>query len=356
MTIDRNILYEILCSRRRCPADPDILWLLMVTLFHDPTEKYVRRSPFHAWKSVPFQKSLFNAGQDKGLPIGNLTSQFFANVYLNELDQYIKHALKVRYYLRYVDDMVFLSNDKDECNAIKKKIEDFLHSRLKLRLNENATRLLQVSKGIDFLGYIVRPGYVLVRRRVAERFRNKLKEYERLLLHEHSGWITFQYPRELCKKLLACINSYMAHFAKADGHRLMERIIHEFTFLQYYIRFIKNKAVQQNKPPGDFSTLHSQYQFFISAYPGEMIFFQTGRYCEMYDEQALSAQKIFGLRSITPRNGFFHRVGFQKTQCKIYLEKAQERGVDVAVVEQTGKPLLHVEERNVVLRMKRRVS
>lgn len=89
----------------------------------------------------------------KGLPIGNLSSQFFANLYLNELDQFVKHRLKCGYYLRYCDDFVMLSEKRDKLLEWKAEVERFLAERLKLRLNEKRQSLQPVSNGINFLGY-----------------------------------------------------------------------------------------------------------------------------------------------------------------------------------------------------------
>ncbi len=95
---------------------------------------------------------LKNYSKDKGMPLGNLTSQFFANVYLNELDQYIKHTLKVKYYIRYVDDFVILSSSKEELIILKEKINDFLQKQLKLTLHPDKSKIIILKHGVKFLG------------------------------------------------------------------------------------------------------------------------------------------------------------------------------------------------------------
>jgi hypothetical protein len=128
-------------------------------------EKPKRREIFAAdFEQLPAHKTLFKAAPGCGLPIGNLTSQFFANVYLDALDQFVKHQLKARYYLRYCDDLVLLSTSPAELAVWEAEIESFLSHTLHLTLNDRRRRR-PVSDGIDFLGYIVRPDYVLVRRR-----------------------------------------------------------------------------------------------------------------------------------------------------------------------------------------------
>ena len=112
-----------------------------VVLFHDPTTDYRfrmrgRREPPPGTPGypVPPEKSLFGTGGARGLPIGNLTSQFWANVYLNEVDQYVKRRLGVRHYLRYVDDMVLLDAERARLEDARDAIAAFLRERLALSL------------------------------------------------------------------------------------------------------------------------------------------------------------------------------------------------------------------------------
>ena len=130
---------------------------------------------------IPAHKTLFKVASGKGLPIGNLSSQFFANVYLNELDQFVKHRLKCQYYLRYCDDLLLLDPSSERLAECRTAIETFLREKLLLRPNEQQDRLRPVSSGIDFLGYIVRRRYVLVRRRVVNHFKEKLAGFDKLL-------------------------------------------------------------------------------------------------------------------------------------------------------------------------------
>ena len=89
-----------------------------------------------------------------GIPVGNLTSQLFANVYLNILDQYVKHELHARYYIRYMDDFIILSDNPAELHAMLEKIEAFLHDRLRLELNPKTT-IIAAKNGVDFVGYLL---------------------------------------------------------------------------------------------------------------------------------------------------------------------------------------------------------
>ena len=91
------------------------------------------------------------------MPLGNLTSQFFANVYLNELDQYVKHQLRARHYIRYVDDFVILSDINEELQAYEKAIDSFLWERLSLELHPEKTKIVNTSEGVGFLGFRIFP-------------------------------------------------------------------------------------------------------------------------------------------------------------------------------------------------------
>ncbi len=89
-----------------------------------------------------------------GLPLGNLTSQLFCNIYMNEFDQFVKHALKIKYYIRYADDFVLLSEDKAYLQEVTAKLADFLKERLKLHLHPDKVFIKTVSSGVDFLGWV----------------------------------------------------------------------------------------------------------------------------------------------------------------------------------------------------------
>lgn len=110
----------------------------------------------------------------KALPLGNVTSQLFANVYLNELDQYAKHILKARYYLRYCDDFILLSPDKEELIQALSYMKAFLKELLVLDLHPRKVELRKLGQGIDFLGYVVMPHATLVRTRTKKRLFRKL--------------------------------------------------------------------------------------------------------------------------------------------------------------------------------------
>ena len=118
----------------------------------------------------------------KGLPIGNLTSQHFANVYLGELDLFVKHQLKCQEYIRYMDDFILFSHDKEELKDYLEKMRFYLLNELKLNLKEKVVKIAPVSEGLPFLGYRVFRGLIRLQRANLVRFRRKVKRKEKSFL------------------------------------------------------------------------------------------------------------------------------------------------------------------------------
>jgi len=204
----------------------DLSWLTRVLLKQDLKTETVYRCTPRELARVPEHKRLTAAPPGKGLPIGNLASQFFANVYLNVLDQFVKHQLKCRHYLRYVDDFVLLHPDPNQLRAWERAIEVFLADELMLALKPER-RLQPVDDGADFLGYIVRPHYRLVRRRVIGNLRERLAAFEQARVTAGS----LRLPGEARDQLRAVLASYLGHFAHADAHRLVRSLFAAYPWL-----------------------------------------------------------------------------------------------------------------------------
>ncbi len=149
-------------------------------------------------------------GIGSGIPLGNLTSQIFANIYLNELDQFVKNNLKIKYYLRYADDFIILSENKDSIASYIDISYKFLNERLKLKLHPDKIILRELSWGIDFLGYIVLPHYSLVRTKTKRRIVKKLNE------------------RINNENFNQSLQSYLGHLSHANSHKFLEKIKRRF--------------------------------------------------------------------------------------------------------------------------------
>lgn len=192
-------------------------------------------------KIIPVEKSLLFGNRNTGLQIGNLTSQFFANIYLNKLDHFIKEELGFERYIRYVDDFILL----DEDNVILEKtiglIDSFLKNNLHLCLCQGKTVLRPISAGVDFLGYFIKPSHTLVRNKTIKRFKKRLFIYKKIKFNEIKD-----------NNLPSCINSYFGHFSHANSYNLRKNfclnnlssidfITHDYDYRKITHIPIKNK-------------------------------------------------------------------------------------------------------------------
>lgn len=171
-SIDKARLWQLL---ERRIAEPFWRWLAAVVLFHDPRPGVdLRGDPALHARILP-AKSLFHQPAGRGLPIGNLPSQFGANVYLNELDQHVKHRLRAPHYVRYVDDFILLHESARQLNAWRSAIERFLPERLGVELNPAKTILQPIARGIDFVGQVIKPHRRALRRRTLNAALERLR-------------------------------------------------------------------------------------------------------------------------------------------------------------------------------------
>lgn len=312
-SIHRRHLYIMIRSRLRRSActgalSPDeadeLLWLTGVILADEPgrTSQYVGDPARRG--QVPLHKRLSSAPSGYGLPIGNLPSQFFANVYLNDLDQFIKHTLHCRHYLRYVDDFVLLHEDPHQLSVWRTQIIAFLSEKLGLMLRDNG-QLCKIGDGIDFLGYIVRPGYLLVRRRVTTHLDDRLHALGlRLSKHDRRGSeLTFTHTvREAIRSTLA---SYLGHYRHASSWRLAQRIFDRYPWLNHLFHLHDDLRLQPLWQPQCVHSLRDQWRWFISHRVGDLVLVQVGNRVELYDVHADRLHRCFGypLQAV-PRSGF----------------------------------------------------
>jgi RNA-directed DNA polymerase len=172
----------LLAQLQRLVTEPFWAALAETILMHDPRGDVEVRGERHELDLVPPHKSLFNAPDEHGLPIGNLSSQFFANVLLDDLDQHVKHRLRAPAYVRYVDDFVLLHPSSQWLGQAHSSIEQKL-AELHLQLNPRKTILQPVARGIDFVGHVVRPWRRVTRPRTLRAALNRLQHMPADELH-----------------------------------------------------------------------------------------------------------------------------------------------------------------------------
>jgi len=216
-SIDHVILKQLIRQKIDCPRT---LWL--IELIIDGSNPQEEIAEYFAGDDLftPHERR-------RGLPMGNLTSQFFANFYLSPLDHFVKETLRLPY-LRYVDDFVLFSNDKAELETARQRIESFLGEHLRLRLHPKKTHIIPCEKGITFLGQRIFRTHRLLCKANVRRFYKRLRK--RLAL--------FRAGKLHPDKLEAQLNSWLGHAKQADTFRLRRKILHQL-FFEYGLNVVE---------------------------------------------------------------------------------------------------------------------
>lgn len=228
MSIDRSILYQkIEKTLQRFKNDLNfdadlVLHLIRQVVFHDPTKNCIIKGKKDNWKGLPKSKSLFFAGKNKGLPIGNLTSQLFGNVYLNDFDHFIKHHLGCKYYGRYVDDIVLVHEEKEHLKSIIPLLKEYLENELCLELHSKKIYLQHFSKGVNFLGTVIKPYRIYIRNRIKGNFYRRVQYWNNLLARKR-----FILIKEDIKQFLSSINSYLGIMKHYNTYKLRKKMLTE---------------------------------------------------------------------------------------------------------------------------------
>jgi len=197
-TVNQEILKNIISKRVK---DKDTLWLLDRII-----EGY----------STKFSTLL----DRRGIPIGNLTSQLFANVYMNELDQFVKHVLKVKHYVRCTDDFVIVHGDVKYLKNLISQIAIFLKNELDISLHSRKVTINKAGRGVDFLGYVILPNHKAVRTKTKNRAFKKLKLKVKDTKND-------KISEDLLEQTL---NSYLGVFSHANTYKLSEEFKNQYWF------------------------------------------------------------------------------------------------------------------------------
>lgn len=200
VSIRKDVLSKLIAQRVH---EPDWMKLANQIVFHDPTANVYVKSDRKLLEMIPPHKSLF-AAKGHGLPIGNLSSQFFANIYLNELDQFAKHRLGIRYMVRYVDDIVIFDKDPKKLHSYIGLMDGYIRENLHIHFHPNKVEIGTLDRGFKMLGYVIRPRTRYIRQETARRAKNKLLTMCQRKL-----------PRQ---EIRAVANSYLGIFGQAKSY------------------------------------------------------------------------------------------------------------------------------------------
>jgi len=167
-------------------------------------------------------KIIDNSHRDVGLPLGNVTSQLFANIYLNELDKYCKRELSLEFYVRYMDDMVFILPNRERAKSVKGTISDFVQTELDLELNQDKSKIFPMAQGVNMVGYKIWKTHKLLRNKTKQTIKQKSNKFSSML---EIGEITKQ-------KVEQILNSWKGHADYASSENFYQYLEDRFDFIE----------------------------------------------------------------------------------------------------------------------------
>lgn len=189
--IDHDILYGLVCRKIKCPDTLKLMRAIIDSSTSDP-----------------------------GLPIGSLFSQLSANIYLNVLDQFVKHDLRERYYLRYMDNFIIVHHDKQHLKRLKEEIRGLLENKLRLELNPKGTTINKVGNGIEFVGYRVYADHVKIKKASIKRMKKRLKVMQAM----------YREGRATLWNITQRIRSWLGHCIHADARAIVGKTLQDVVF------------------------------------------------------------------------------------------------------------------------------
>jgi retron-type reverse transcriptase len=202
-SVNHDKLLEILQSKI---DDPSLINLLRIII--DSTDSGAEHDALFAPDSYYFTKGR------RGIPIGNLTSQLFANIYLHQVDMFAKQTLKIKHYVRYMDDILFFSSDKIQLHEWQQAMTKYLYEELYLTINPRKIRLYPTSQGVSFVGYVIHPNFLLLRSSSVRRFKKRYRKQLHAMMNEQLD----------LKDLRESFASWKAHAMHASSDRLVAKL------------------------------------------------------------------------------------------------------------------------------------
>lgn len=235
-SINKDILYKHIKSVLLKNRDllkicfEDIDYLVKSTIYTDPTKNVKVYKDAKNWKILPKNKSLFFAKKGCGLPIGNLTSQLFSNIYMDVFDKYVVEKLNIKYYGRYVDDFILIHNDKNYLLSLIEKMKLFLKERLGLTLHPKKIYIQHFSKGVKFLGAYLKPYVKYIDKRTKGNFYNLVHKINREFSSNKND-------EKYLLSLVSSINSYLGTMIHFSSFKLRQKILMSLDplFYNYYM-------------------------------------------------------------------------------------------------------------------------
>jgi retron-type reverse transcriptase len=201
------------------------MYLAGIIIFNDPTKNYHIKGRDSDWNGLPPSKSLFHSSGGCGLPIGNLTSQLFSNIYLSGFDNYVKRDLKFKHYGRYVDDFFLVDTDRDRLKAVIPTIAAYLRDKLRITLHPKKIYLQRYENGVLFTGGFVKPHRTYVSNSVKGNMNKRLSEFRKQEVPDTNA-------------LRASVNSYLGVMKQYKSFYIRKGIMinHAWVFKYGYVQ------------------------------------------------------------------------------------------------------------------------
>ncbi len=222
MHINKEILFsrleKIIEAKYKLQDKELVLAICHKIIFNSPTKNCIIKGSSKNWDGLPKNKSLFQSPANCGLPIGNLTSQIFANFYMSAFDHFIKKELGIRFYGRYVDDFIIVHPDKEFLKSLIPIIYGFLLSNLQLTLHPKKIYLQHYSKGVKFLGTVIKPNRIYIANRTKGNFYAAIQKQNVPIKNGTPG-------KEVTSNFLSSMNSYLGIMKHYKTYKLRKRML-----------------------------------------------------------------------------------------------------------------------------------
>jgi retron-type reverse transcriptase len=229
MSINRKMLFDKLEKFIRSKyTKPDVellIWIVREIITNDCTKDCRIKSPTSKWEGLPKDKSLFNH-DGLGLPIGNLTSQIFANFYLSDFDHFMKHNMKLKYYGRYVDDFFIVHSDKPFLIELISVVRHYLSDKLGLVLHPEKQHLQHIRHGVRFVGAYLLPERIYIDHRTKGYFFNAINKWNKRIRELDRP---IKLSTHECDRVQASTNSYYGFMRQHNTYRLRKRMFRLFS-------------------------------------------------------------------------------------------------------------------------------
>ena len=248
MHINKQILFDMLrpfIEINYSQHDKDLLLdLCRKVVFNNSTSDCLIKGEKYNWKGLPRNKSLFHSPDRVGLPIGNLTSQVFANFYMDAFDHYVKHDLGIKYYGRYVDDFVIVHPSKEFLAKLQLKLSRFMQNELHLKIHPKKVYLQHYKKGVKFVGAVIKPNRIYIANRTKGNMYNAISKFNAIARTQKIN------PNNV-DALLCSMNSYlgiMKHYKSYKIRKIMTtKGLSGWWWNHVYVSRGATKLVKKNK-------------------------------------------------------------------------------------------------------------